>query len=242
MCEYSQEGKDNQIIFSEKANRFYGWIYEEIKPFVKGDVLEIGSGLGSLSKILISSNGNSRIILSDIDERFVELLSRRYGNFKNVSVKNLNLESIDNPSNANLSIDTCIMINVLEHISDDIKVINNIYNILNKDGNLILLVPAHKYLYNVIDKSVGHIRRYDKRDIDRILKGSRFKLIKSHYFNFTAIFGWILNGSIMKKNVINEKFLSFYDRLVPLLKIFERYILFRKMGMSIVLVLKKETN
>jgi len=241
MSEYSPEGKDNQIIFSERANRFYGWIYEEIKPFIKGDVLEIGSGLGSFSKILISQNGNNRVILSDIDEKFVELLSCRYGNFKNVCVKNLNLESINNPSDANFTIDTCIVINVLEHIKDDARVINNIYNILNINGNLILLIPAHKYLYNIIDKSVGHIRRYNKRDIDRILESSRFKLIESHYFNFTAIFGWILNGSIMKKNVINEKFLSFYDRLVPLLKIFERYILFKKMGMSMILVLNKSS-
>ncbi len=240
MSEYSPEGKDNQLIFSERANRFYDWIYEEIKPFIKGDVLEIGSGLGSFSKILISQNGNNSVILSDIDETFVEKLSSRYKTFKNVYVENFNLENIKNSSDGNFHIDTCIAINVLEHIKDDIKVIQNIHNVLNANGNLILLIPAHKYLYNIIDKSVGHLRRYNKKDIDRILKNTEFKLIESHYFNFTAIFGWILNGFILRRSVINEKFLSLYNKLVPLLKIFEKYILFKKIEMSMIIVLKKE--
>jgi len=240
MSEYSIEGKDNQLIFSERANRFYGWIYEEIKPFIKGDVLEIGSGLGSFSKILINGNRNNRTILSDIDEKFVKLLSCKYRNLENVSVKNLNLENINYPSDVNFSVDTCILINVLEHIKDDIKVIQSIYNILNTNGNLILLIPAHKYLYNIIDKSVGHFRRYNKKDIKRVLESSKFKLIKLNYFNFIAIFGWILNGSILKRSVINEKLLSLYDKLIPFMRFFEKYILFKKMGMSMIIVLKKD--
>ena len=94
MSEYSQEGKDNQLIFSERAGRFYNWIYEEVKPFIKGDVLEIGSGLVSFSKILIDQNGNNNIILSDINKNFLESLSQKYKNFKNVYVENFNPENI----------------------------------------------------------------------------------------------------------------------------------------------------
>ena len=240
MNEYSSKGKDNQLIFSEKANRYYSWIYEEIKPFIKGNILEIGSGLGNLSKILISQNKNNEIILSDTDKSFLEILSQEYKSFNNVHVKDYDLDNVSNHWHRDLKIDTCIAINVLEHIEYDIKAVRNIYNILNKNGHLILLVPAHKHLYNIIDKSVGHFRRYNKKDTDRILNNSNFKLVKMHYFNFVAIFGWIINGLILKKSVINESFLGFYNLLVPFLKIFEKYILFKKLGMSLIIILKKE--
>ena len=50
----------------------------------------------------------------------------------------------------------------LEHIDDHQSEIKSALNKLNKNGNLVIIVPAFNHLYSYYDKSVGHYRRYEK--------------------------------------------------------------------------------
>ena len=238
--EYSKEGKDNQQIFSEKGNNFYNWIFEEIKPYLRGNILEIGSGVGNFSKILLENFPDNQLILSDFDKYFLSILSKKYSKNDKIIIEYLDLNNIEIFKNNNYKIDTCIAINILEHIDNDIKALENIYNILEPDGKLILLIPAHKFLYNIIDKDIGHYRRYTKKEIIKKISLTSFNILNIYYFNFIAIFGWFLNGKILKKSIINENALGFYNKLIPLLKIIDKYIVFKKIGMSLILILNKE--
>lgn len=56
-------------------------------------------------------------------------------------------------------------INVLEHVENDELALTQMCNMLKDKGTLVILVPCHKFLYNVIDKNLGHFRRYDKNDL-----------------------------------------------------------------------------
>ena len=40
----------------EKANKFNKWMYETIKPYSKGRILEIGCGIGNISEFFINDN------------------------------------------------------------------------------------------------------------------------------------------------------------------------------------------
>ena len=238
--EYSKEGKDNQQIFSEKGNNFYNWIFEEIKPYLRGNILEIGSGVGNFSKILLENFPDNQLILSDFDKYFLSILSKKYSKNDKIIIEYLDLNNIEIFKNNNYKIDTCIAINILEHIDNDIKALENIYNILEPDGKLILLIPAHKFLYNIIDKDIGHYRRYTKKEIIKKISLTSFNILNIYYFNFIAMFGWFLNGKFFKKSIINENALGFYNKLIPLLKIIDKYIVFKKIGMSLILILNKE--
>ena len=59
--------------------------------------------------------------------------------------------------------ETIIYLNVLEHIENDLKEIDDALSKINKGGYLIIVVPAHQKLYTNFDKEIGHFRRYDKR-------------------------------------------------------------------------------
>ena len=61
----------------------------------------------------------------------------------------------------NDNFDSIMYMNVLEHIEKDKEEINNSLKILNKNGMLIILVPAHQKLFSKFDKEIGHFRRYD---------------------------------------------------------------------------------
>ena len=107
--------------------------------------------------------------------------------------------------------------NVLEHIKDDTKAISNFYQLLKPKGKLILIVPAFSWLYGSVDKSDHHFRRYTKSSIKEIINNSGLKILDLKYMNFLGIFGWYLNGKILRKEVVHNGMLSFYDKVIPLI-------------------------
>ena len=109
---------------------------------------------------------------------------------------------------------------------------------LKKNGTLIILVPANKFLYNVIDKSIGHWRRYTKNELKNKLIVNNFKIEKIFSFNILGIFGWFLNGNVFKKSEINKNASSIFDKLIPIMKVIEKYS-GRPFGLSVICYCKK---
>ena len=159
--EYSNVGSKNLEILNENKN-FTDWMYTEIKPNLSGSILEIGSAIGTYSKKIITDYKKNEIILSDIDSNFISNLKKRYKSRKNIKVIKLDIEKTKMVKYKNIN--TIIALNVLEHIKEDVVALNNLYNYLAPGGTAIILVPAHKKLYNCIDKAVGHYRRYQKKN------------------------------------------------------------------------------
>jgi len=85
---------------------------------------------------------------------------------------------------------------VEEHIKNDELALGFLYKMLRKGGKLILLVLCHKFLYNVIDESIGHWRRYTKSELISKIMKTKFRIEKIFYFNVLGMIGWYLNGNI----------------------------------------------
>ena len=67
---------------------------------------------------------------------------------------------------------------VLEHIQNDVGEIKEVFKKLNRNGHLIIMVPAHQKLYSKFDKSIGHYRRYEREFFKTELEGlKRVKLL-----------------------------------------------------------------
>ena len=93
--------------------------------------------------------------------------------------------------------------NVLEHIENDVFALRQLYKMLKKDGMLIILVPCHKFLYNIIDTQVGHFKRYTKKDLESKIRNTQFTIDSIFYFNLLGIIGWYMNGSLAKNPKID---------------------------------------
>ena len=52
---------------------------------------------------------------------------------------------------------------VIEHVEDPLNLIHEAKNSLNKDGKILINVPAFQHLYSKFDKDVGHVKRYTKK-------------------------------------------------------------------------------
>ena len=236
---YSRDGNQN-LKTIENADNFTEWMYSEVKPYLRKNILEVGSGIGTYSEKIASDFKERKIIFSDIDDEYVAGLNKRFQDNKNVSCIKLNLENPSDFKNIKHKVDSAIALNVIEHIEDDVAALNNMYSLLERNSRFVVLVPAHKFLYNCLDESLGHYRRYTKQEIIQKVSRTKFKINKIFYFNFISIFGWYLNGNILKKTIINNNNMKFLNALVPGLKVFEKNILRNKIGLSLVAVLEKQ--
>lgn len=236
-------GHANLETISEN-HRFNDWMYNQIKTRLEekmGNILEVGSGLGTFSeKIFRDMGSSSHLMLTDFSTRYVQSLKTRYSSFQNVSVDRMDLNNREEYSKIGYGkYDSIIALNVLEHVRDDVLALQELYKMLKNGGILIVLVPCHKFLFNVIDEKLGHYRRYTKKELLCKINETNFTVVCMHYFNTAGMVGWFFNGNLLKNAEINRTASRWFDRLVPVLNCLDR-ITSNITGLSLICCLKKE--
>lgn len=213
------------------------WVFEQIKSYLKGNVLEVGSGVGNISKFLVFLN--KTLVLTDIRKDYLDYLKSLFGANPNIKILKHDI-LLDNPAKLSpFKINAVVCINVLEHIKDDRQALKNIYKILQKGGSLILVVPALKMLFGSLDKNLGHFRRYEKEALEKTLKSLGFKVKRTYYHNFFSALGWFFNNRILNQKIMNRVQISLLDRLIPVFVQLEKKVKI-PFGLSLVIVCQKK--
>ncbi len=225
----------------ERADKFNLWTYKTIKPFCKGKILEIGSGIGNISQFFIKDDQN--ITLSDIRDNYCEILKDKFKAKEN-NIDVINIDLVDQEFDTKYknfigTFDTVFALNVVEHIENDQLALKNIYKLLAKNGIVIILVPAYQALYNGIDKGLEHYRRYTQKLTDKVVASADFKIVHRQYFNSMGIFGWYISGKLQKNDTIPAGQMNLYNKLVPIFRLIDKMV-FNKFGLSNISVGQKE--
>lgn len=79
--------------------------------------------------------------------------------------------------------DSITMFDVLEHIENDRGTLKKAAKGLKPGGALIITVPAYNWLFSFHDQFLGHCRRYNRRQIKKLLEESGLLVIESGYWN-----------------------------------------------------------
>jgi len=218
-----------------KADRFNQWMYGQFKHQLKGEILEIGSGIGNISQLVIEEGHT--ITLSDYNEEYCENLKRKFSQLSNVreviSIDLLDQNFEDKYSIYKEKFDSVFLLNVIEHIEDDEMAVKNCNYLLKSGGHLILLAPAYSWLYCTFDKQLGHFRRYSLKHLKGLLKNEGFSLLSGNYFNFTGIVGWFFFGKIMNKKMLSSGEMFAFNKIVPIAKIIDK-LFGRSFGLSLI--------
>ena len=212
------------------------WIFKLIKPYLGSNILEVGSGIGNISRFLTALNRN--LVLTDVKENYLDFLKHRFIGNPKVKMILHNISSSDPSFISPYGIDTVVCINALEHVKDDQKALENVYKILNKNGRLILIVPALNALYGSIDEKLGHFRRYDKVELIRKLEQKKFLIEQIYYHNFISAIGWFVNSRILRIKVMSNIQVALLDKFIPFIAIMEKRIKI-PFGLSLVAICKK---
>ncbi|MBM4387333.1 MAG: glycosyltransferase [Deltaproteobacteria bacterium] len=195
-------------------NSFNRHIFETIRPFLGKKILEVGSGSGNITELLL---GAGEVTATDIDGKAVGKLAGMYRGYSNFRAKAIDFGSAGAAELVEGEIDTVVCLNVLEHIEDDRTALGNMKKLLRRSGGrLVLLVPANPALYSPLDEGLGHYRRYTKEGLRELLEQSGFQIEELFHFNLFGMFGWFVNGKMLKRRRLPAAQLSMYEFLSPL--------------------------
>jgi 2-polyprenyl-3-methyl-5-hydroxy-6-metoxy-1,4-benzoquinol methylase len=222
------------------ATHFNRWLFDTVRPYCKGHVLEVGSGIGNISKLFLE--GDFRLTVSDLRPEYGNYLQEQLGHHPQLAgVAVLDLAAADFTqvySHLLQQFDTVVALNVVEHIEDDKRAITNCIQLLKAGGQLVILVPAFQALYNLFDEELGHYRRYTARTLRQLQEGAGLTIIHQQYFNAAGIAGWVIDGGLLRKRLIPRKQLMVFDKLMPIIKFVDR-ISFHSIGLSTICVGRK---
>lgn len=208
-----------------KAKAFNEWMYHTIHPFLKGNILELGSGIGNISDYLIRDFSN--VSLSDYNLDYCATLKAKYHLNRNLkAILSIDLQDPDfRKNNAHLkeSFDSIILLNVIEHLQDDEHCIDYCHFLLKEGGNLIVLAPAYSFLYSKFDKEIGHYRRYTTQSLSGLIQKS-FKILHKQYFNFLGMAGWLFFNKMLGRRKLSQSNMATFDKLVPVAKLLDNLV------------------
>jgi SAM-dependent methyltransferase len=223
------------IFLLQDTKNYNNWIYDNIKSFIGQNVLEVGCGIGNITDFLIEKH--AKVTGIDIEKDFVDSALEKYCGRKNVKIIHGDFLKLSNLKKNHY--DTVVMLNVLEHIKADGRVMQKIYSSLKKGGMAVILVPAMRFAYGELDRELGHYKRYEKNDMKKLFEDAGLKPERMFYMNFIGAFGWALNSRLFKRRSFPRRQTRIFDMfIVPVLKPLEALIR-PPVGQSLIAVAKK---
>lgn len=239
------------------ANHYNRWIVSQIFPYLGNEILEVGCGNGNFTELLAQTGAHLTAI--DVNETYVNAAVNRLQARPNVEILVADAtqiawarsswarlpwaqqDSSETKSSEAKSFDTIILLDVLEHIEEDVKLLHHLSHGLRSGGRLIIKVPALDWLYSPMDQAIGHYRRYTRKTLSETLRQagcSDFSEPIVWYFNAAGIPGWWLNGRVLQHTTPPSQQIGWFDQAVPVLKAIESR-LSMPIGLSLFAVAKK---
>jgi len=219
-----------------QAANYFAWQGRLVAPELGRRVIEVGCGIGNFTGMLLDREA---VLAVDVDPACIERLQQRYSNRSNLHAFVCEPSSEAFAELARRRPDSCVCLNVLEHIQDDARALEAMATVLVPGGAIVLLVPAFQALYGPIDRNLAHCRRYSRSMLWRLVHRARLRIEKQHYVNAIGFIGWWMNAHILRREAQSDRQIRIFDRsIVPWMSRLEA-IARPPFGQSLFAVLRK---
>jgi protein-L-isoaspartate O-methyltransferase len=209
-----------------------------LRAHLQGNVLEVGAGAGYITSELALRA--QRVVAIEPTSELHEQLSERTALLPNVSVVNGTLRDYvaqaDSPGPVPL-FDAIVYINVLEHIEADAEELALAKELLHPGGSVLIVVPAHQWLYARVDQLTGHFRRYSKRSLCNIIASSGLEVRELKYFDAVGLFPYLVLYRWLRSTSTSGANAALYSRVImPISYIAYRVFGGRLLGKNLIVV------
>jgi len=235
MAEIEYVGDELDLFAGVKAWKSYwsGWV----RPYIIGDVLEVGAGIGT-NTALLDQGPRGRWVCLEPDPQLAARMTAHIQQDASARVYESVCGTLSDlePSER---FDTIIYIDVLEHIEHDREELQAAANRLRPRGRIIVLSPAHQRLYTPFDKAIGHFRRYSRQML-RVISPSGARIEELVYLDSAGLLASATNAMFLKQSMPTREQLQIWDKwLVPVSRVMDKY-LGHHVGKSVIAIWRKE--
>lgn len=171
----------------EHFNRMerHHWWWEGRRELVKSllgrkrhkRILDVGCGTGETLSFLGKLFPKAKLYGIDSSQKAINF-SKSRGHKEIIKANAIKLPFKDN------FFDAVLILDVLEHIKDDQRAINEAKKVLKKDGKIIITSPGLSFIWSPHDEMQGHQRRYTRREMRKLAKEAGMEVSFISYFNF----------------------------------------------------------
>jgi SAM-dependent methyltransferase len=220
---------DELELFARAAN-WKAYLASQLSPHLKGEVLEVGAGIGA-STAAFCDGSPSKWVCLEPDPDFGKQLEARVAAAELPRCCTVVCGSVhDLPSTARF--DAVTYIDVLEHIRADADELTRVAHLLRPGGVLIVLSPAHPWLFSPFDAAIGHYRRYTKQSLAAVVPPA-LECLKLCYLDSAGLLASAANRMLLRRSLPTAGNIAFWDGvLVPLSRRIDPWLGFR-LGRSV---------
>jgi SAM-dependent methyltransferase len=222
-------------LFSRAIN-WKHYVKIAIERYLVGDILEVGAGIGSTTAAMHDGTAHLWVCLEPDflnAKRLMQLVRERYGS-KQTYVIAGSLHALGEHS----SFDCVLYMDVLEHIHDDRAQIQAAARLVRENGHIVILSPAHQWLFSAFDESVGHLRRYNKEHL-RSLMPPGWIQVKTAYLDSVGALLSLGNSVGLRQSMPSSWQITIWDRLcIPASRIIDS-VLRGRCGKSVLAIWRK---
>jgi hypothetical protein len=210
--------------------RYFG---AQLHSFIQGDVLEVGAGLGGTTKMLCHEAVDSWTCLEPdpilAAKLRAEIAHESPLGDRPIQVTTGTLTEVS----AGALFDTILYIDVLEHIENDRAEMLAAAQHLSPRGHLIVLSPAHNWLFSPFDEAIGHYRRYTRASL-RDAAPQQLELVRLRYLDAVGLLASLANRTVLRSGNPTRSQIRFWDTcMVPLSRLVDPLLGYR-VGKSVI--------
>ncbi len=221
---FTYEGEDLDAM--DLADNYHDWILDRFEPSLGANVVEVGAGTGSFSRLIARRAAAKRLFLLEPSDAMAAQLAdvaREITDAETTTAVGF-LDGLTAEVKA-FEPDTFVYVNVLEHVEEDAAEIQRVFDLLPAGGTLCAFVPALPFLYSKFDKSIDHYRRYTLDDIAGKCEAAGFEVVERRYFDIVGILPWLIKFKLLGSTKLNPGAVGVYDRfVVPIMRRVESVI------------------
>src|SRR5262245_38458678 len=222
----------------QEARRYSDHVFGLVRGFVGSRVLEVGSGIGTMTSRLVTVA--NVVVGIDLNRKSASRLQEAVGARPRFTLRPCHFEECDATELASHRFDSVVLVNVLEHIADDVGALKAFERIVIPGGRVIVFVPALQMAYGPLDAELGHHRRYSRHTLRAAFAHAGLELIRLRYTNPIGLAAWMYNAHIGKSTKHSVMQVKLFDSLVaPWALPLERLVA-PPIGLSLIAVGRKD--
>ena len=233
MAEFAYVGSELEIF--ERAVNWKRYFARHMAPYIRGEVLEVGAGIGANNKIF-ASLPFKRWTCLEPDRSLLEQL-------RDSLPDRLRFEPVAGTlaDLAGRRFDTILYLDVLEHIEDDRAEMRRAAEHLHPGGCVVVLAPAHPWLFTPFDSAIGHYRRYTKKTL-KSAAPPELRLERLIYLDAAGLAASLANRILLKQSMPSHAQIQTWDRLMVRVSRVMDPLLGNRAGKSVLGIWRAEAN